>query len=320
MEAPKALFIADERSAEGVLGEMLRDCGYQVILCTDQLAGLRALARERFDITIVNLDAPTVDAPSFLQALESRDIETVLLLRSDQLEPELVLRALRAGADDLIRNSGVSPETVMAHINRAMVRRHRIRHRYALLTNASSNSSLGLLQLVGTTALALQDVTALEDAVGYLLKGCQEGMNCDAVALLLLGPETMGSDLYLRSRLSLSPETVRTLKLDLIERAANLVKRTIDEDRVRLHQQSFGKHPILNLSTQELFQTLCASPLIVHGEAIGLMMAAAVWPNAFHEDQMRLLSILTSLGAAVIHSLRLTAEGNSVPLIPHSTH
>lgn len=317
MDVPKALFIADERSARGVLGEMLRDCGYEVVACPDQLAGLRALARESFDVTIVNLDAPTLDPPSFLQALESRDIDTVLILRSDGLAPELVPALLRARADDLVRVSDVSPETIMARINHAMMRRHRLRHRHASPGHASAHPVPNLLQLIGTTARTLQGIVTLEDAVAALMEGCQKGMNCDTVALFVLDPEMIAGDLYLSSRLSLSAEAEQTLKRDLIERTASFVASPIDEYRVRLHRRFFGEHPILSLPAQELFQTLCAAPLIVHGETLGLMAAATAWPNAFREDQMRFLSILASLGAAAIFSLRLITQAHPAFLAAH---
>lgn len=317
MDLPKALFIADERSARGVLGEMLRDCGYQVVTCPDQLTGLRALARESFDVTIVNLDAPTLDPLSFLQALESRDIDTVLILRSDGLETELVPAALRAGADDLVRISDTTPEAIMAHINHAMMRRHRMRHRHAPSASPSSNSTPDLLQLASKTARALQGATTLEDTISPLLEGCQEGMNCDTAALLLLDAAMMMGDLYLHSRLSLSPETVNTLKRDLVERAANLVGTGVEAHRIRLHRQSYGQHPILSLPAEELFQTFCAAPLVAQGETMGLLVAAAAWPDAFREDQMRFLNILASLGAAAIRNFYLTAHTHSALLLPH---
>ncbi|HZN59381.1 MAG TPA: response regulator [Planctomycetota bacterium] len=111
----RALIVDDSKTIRDLLGDILRDLGFEVHDAENGEAALAALdALQDVDVVLVDWIMPEMDGLSFVKAVRSRrERDKVrLLMVTTQTEMPRVVTALEAGAD----------EYLMKPVTREMVR------------------------------------------------------------------------------------------------------------------------------------------------------------------------------------------------------
>ena len=76
----RLLVVEDEHSLREDIARKLRLSGYEVDACADGEAALEALAAERYDLVLLDLNLPKVDGMQVLRSLRQHDLETRVLI------------------------------------------------------------------------------------------------------------------------------------------------------------------------------------------------------------------------------------------------
>ena len=82
----RLLVVEDEHSLREDIARKLRLSGYEVDACADGEAALEALAAERYDLVLLDLNLPKVDGMQVLRTLRRHDLETCVLILSARSE------------------------------------------------------------------------------------------------------------------------------------------------------------------------------------------------------------------------------------------
>jgi DNA-binding response OmpR family regulator len=120
----KALAIGAISTANGSLEELLQGAGIELVAAPDGDAGLKAFYAERPDILLLCLELPDVNGFEVLGTVRGLSDVPVLAMSADDGEGDRI-KALRAGADDCVRNP-TSRQEIFARIE-ALLRRARAR-------------------------------------------------------------------------------------------------------------------------------------------------------------------------------------------------
>ena len=96
------LVVEDEHSLREDIARKLRLSGYEVDACADGEAALEALAAERYDLVLLDLNLPKVDGMQVLRTLRRHDLETCVLILSARSEIADKVEGLDAGANDYL--------------------------------------------------------------------------------------------------------------------------------------------------------------------------------------------------------------------------
>ena len=98
----RLLVVEDEHSLREDIARKLRLSGYEVDACADGEAALEALAAERYDLVLLDLNLPKVDGMQVLRSLRRHDLETCVLILSARSEISDKVEGLDAGANDYL--------------------------------------------------------------------------------------------------------------------------------------------------------------------------------------------------------------------------
>lgn len=95
----RVLVIDDDPSPRDLIERLIRRAGHRVTAVGTDFAAVRAMATERFDVAIVDMEMPGKDGPAMIEALREYDPDLRILVVSGYDDRRRVLAALDAGAD-----------------------------------------------------------------------------------------------------------------------------------------------------------------------------------------------------------------------------
>jgi len=118
--APRLLLADDDEELCEMLGEYLRGEGFDVAIAHDGEAALERLARETFDLVVLDVMMPRLNGLDVLRELRRRSLIPVLMLTARGSDVDSVV-GLELGADDYLPKP-CNPRVLVARI-RAVLRR-----------------------------------------------------------------------------------------------------------------------------------------------------------------------------------------------------
>ena len=104
----RLLVVEDEHSLREDIARKLRLSGYEVDACADGEAALEALAAERYDLVLLDLNLPKVDGMQVLRTLRRHDLETCVLILSARSEISTYLTVVSSVTVHTTRESAPS--------------------------------------------------------------------------------------------------------------------------------------------------------------------------------------------------------------------
>jgi DNA-binding response OmpR family regulator len=97
------LLIDDEEFTRLELGEFLQDEGYNVITASDGIEGIKLFQEKHPEIVLTDVKMPKMDGFTVLKKIKAQKPETRVLLLTGHGDEEMVIRALKEGANDYIK-------------------------------------------------------------------------------------------------------------------------------------------------------------------------------------------------------------------------
>ena len=112
----RVLLVDDDARMRVVLGKLLESAG----ICTvadvgDGQEALDRLAAEPFDLVVTDCNMPRMNGIAFVTALRARGDQTPVIMLSGQDDPQLIVRAVRAGVNNYVPKP-IHPETLFEKI------------------------------------------------------------------------------------------------------------------------------------------------------------------------------------------------------------
>lgn len=125
----KILIIEDDSSIAELQKDYLEVAGFDVIVCSNGLEGLRALQENEVDLLILDIMLPGMDGLEILRSMkEDKDIP-VLLVSAKKEEIDKI-KGLSLGADDYITKP-FSPGELVARVKAHLENYERLKHRFS---------------------------------------------------------------------------------------------------------------------------------------------------------------------------------------------
>jgi two-component system nitrogen regulation response regulator NtrX len=123
------LIIDDEAGVRASLGGVLRDEGYGVDAVESGEAGLDQVARQVYDVILLDIWLPGIDGLTTLERLRERHIDAQVIMISGHASVEAAVRATKLGAFDFIEKPLSLDKTVLAVRNAIRQRRLEVENR-----------------------------------------------------------------------------------------------------------------------------------------------------------------------------------------------
>ena len=126
---PSILIVDDEPGVRSALGGVLRDEGYDVEAVDSGEACLLALARETYDVVVLDVWLPGMDGLATLARMRERDIDVQVVIISGHGNVESAVRAIKMGAFDFVEKPLSLEKTVLVVRNALRQRRLEVENR-----------------------------------------------------------------------------------------------------------------------------------------------------------------------------------------------
>ena len=123
-DAPRILIVDDEAELRALLERYLSEQGLAVRAVADAVAAERLLARERFDVLVLDVMMPGEDGLSLCRRLRTLGETIPILMLTARGDPVDRIVGLEMGADDYLPKP-FNPRELLARVQ-AMVRRQRL--------------------------------------------------------------------------------------------------------------------------------------------------------------------------------------------------
>ena len=120
-----ALIVDDEESVRHLLSQQLKRLGYDSKEAPNGQKALEQLARQRFDLVMLDMRMPKVSGLEVLRQLRRSDPDTCVVMLSAVVDAEITASALNLGADDYVTKPS-SADYLRVRIEAAQAHRERV--------------------------------------------------------------------------------------------------------------------------------------------------------------------------------------------------
>src|SRR5687768_1226385 len=110
---PSILIVDDEPGVRSALGGVLRDEGYEVDAVDSGEACLDRLARQAYDVVVLDIWLPGMDGLATLTRMRERQVDTQVVIISGHGNIESAVRAIKMGAFDFVEKPLSLEKTVL---------------------------------------------------------------------------------------------------------------------------------------------------------------------------------------------------------------
>ncbi|MBC8404382.1 MAG: sigma-54-dependent Fis family transcriptional regulator [Planctomycetes bacterium] len=188
-DSARILLIEDEAPQRQLVGELLRDAGYQVATAASGEAGLQQLADGIFDLVLCDWKLPGMDGMEVFRCIQKNHFDAAFVMVSAYGTIARAVEAVRAGADDYLAKP-FERETLLLAIERGLRARHLADENRRLSQQLSEQDRL--VDMVGRAP-------GMQQVYGALRKVAET-----EVTVLLLGESGTGKELAARALHALS--------------------------------------------------------------------------------------------------------------------
>jgi two-component system nitrogen regulation response regulator NtrX len=110
---PSILIVDDEPGVRSALGGVLRDEGYDIDAAESGEAALERLARQSYDVVVLDIWLPGMDGLATLARMRERQIDAQVVIISGHGNVESAVRAIKMGAFDFVEKPLSLEKTVL---------------------------------------------------------------------------------------------------------------------------------------------------------------------------------------------------------------
>jgi two-component system NtrC family sensor kinase len=292
VQPPSLLIVEDDANLVALLAQHPAAAAYAVTIAPTLAEAVAALARERFDVALVDLGLGRESGLDAMRAIRACTGETEIVVVSGTSSLAAAVASYELRAFSFI-GKPFDPDQVLAAVGRAIEHRHLIRATERLAWEQA------LLNEIGDE---LRNLLAPEQLVERLLRRLTRGMHVSLSAARLLNRETGAYDFRL---LSAPPELQEAWRASepLLPRPSDRVLATRRPVRIAdLHAALPPEH-----RAAVPLRSALSVPMLAGDDLIGALSVGSADPGRFTADDQRLLCTVANQVAVAVQNARLHA-------------
>jgi len=189
----RVLVVDDEPTLLRAIESLLVRKGHEVVALDSPIAATQRLAKEDFDVALLDIKMPDLSGLELLSAVKHRRPEVEVVMMTGHATVETALQAVRAGAYDYLTKPFEDVEHVARVVAKAAERKMLFDRNRLLETQLRERVGAAGDGLVGNSA-PIREVTRMIEAVAY-----------SSTTVLITGESGTGKELVARALHSRSP-------------------------------------------------------------------------------------------------------------------
>lgn len=290
----------DRQIGDLIARQALLSVGLHVEIAGDVPTALRYAVESPPDLIIADLNLPGLSAKDLLVALASQGVTTPMLVLAARGQEQAIIQAFRLGAADYIFWPASDAEVVSV-VERVLARARRVQDSGQLdlqlrETNQELQSRIRELTAIINIGKAVISLTDQRLLFQEILDGAVEVAEADIAWLLVRDEETRAFILIAERGLPITWASRMNLPLDDgISGLVALSGRTL----------SVSGEPLLKFRAANLGKSVCAVPIKVQREIIGLLVVVRRELQPFAQGEQSLLEAVADYASISLVNARL---------------
>ncbi len=296
----RLLLVDDEPDVVDLLRETLSG-DYDVATATSGWQALDVLRADRFDLLITDQRMPSMTGVQLIERAKAEQPNLLCIILTAYTDPVDLIAAINRGHVYRYLTKPWDVADLLQTVDTALEEVALRRENEKLLAEAERRlqAMKGMVEVfVGAGGLPTYG-----DVVDVVSSFVERVVPLDVGATLVRAEPDRPATLTLRLRGAASEAELRRLKDDVLERFRALSGMALGEHDVLVRLS--GRAPE---ATERALASRLFVPLTSEGRVVGVLAAAAHDEAAFSSDEERLLEVLGSRTAEVIHGLRAKTE------------
>lgn len=290
----------DPEISDLIARQALKSVGYQVDVVSDVSSAIKYSAQTPPDLIIANLNLPGLSAKDLIVALSSQGVITPLLVIANKGQEQDIIQAFRLGAADYLLWPARDAE-VLSAVERVLRRVHDLHDRQRLDLKLSEINhelqskvrELTAIINIGKAVISIKDQRLLFQK---FVDGAIQVGDANIAWLLVRDDESRG---YLLSAQRGLPDMwARKMNLPLDDGVSGLVALSGET-------LSISGEPLLKFRVANLGRSVCAVPIKVQKEVIGMLIVVRRESRPFEKNEQILLEAVANFASISLVNARL---------------
>lgn len=290
----------DPEISDLIARQALRAVGYRVDVVPDSSSAIKYSIQTLPDLIIANLNLPGLSAKDLIVALSSQGVNTPVLVIANKGQEQDIIQAFRLGAADYIFWPARDAE-VLAAVERVLHRVHDVNDRRRLDLKVNEiNQELqrkvqGLTAIIniGKAVISIADQRVLFQKI---VDGAFQIGEASSAWILVREEEHKG---YLLAAHRGLPEAwAKRMNMPLEDGVGGLVALSGET-------LCISGEPLLKFRVANLGKSVCAVPIKVQKEVIGMLMVVRREARPFGKDEQTLLEAVADYASISLVNARL---------------
>lgn len=290
----------DPEISDLIARQALRAVGYRVDVVSDSSSAIKYSVQTPPDLIIANLNLPGLSAKDLIVALSSQGVNTPVLVIANKGQEQDIIQAFRLGAADYIFWPARDAE-VLAAVERVLRRVHDVHDRRRLDLKVNEINQELQRKVQGLTAIinigkAVISITDQRALFQKIVDGAFQIGEASSAWLLVREEEHKG---YLLAAHRGLPEAwAKRMNMPLEDGVGGLVALSGET-------LCISGEPLLKFRVANLGRSVCAVPVKVQKEVIGMLMVVRREARPFGKDEQTLLEAVADYASISLVNARL---------------
>jgi CheY-like chemotaxis protein/GAF domain-containing protein len=290
----------DPQISDLIARQALRSVGYQVDILPDVSSAIKYAIQTPADLIIADLNLPGLSAKDLILALASQGIHTPVLVVANQGQEHDIIQAFRLGVSDALFWPARDAEVVAA-VERVLDRVHgqHDRERLGLKLSAANHelqrkvNELTAILDIGKAVVSIMDQRFLFQKI---VDGAIQVGDANTAWLLVRDEESRA---YLLSAHRGLPDAwAGKMSLPLDDGISGLVAMSGET-------LTISGEPLLKFKVSNVGRSVCAVPIKVQKEVIGMLIVARREARPFEKNEQTLLEAVADYASISLVNARL---------------
>jgi DNA-binding response OmpR family regulator len=290
----------DPEISDLIARQALKSVGFHVDVVADSSTAIKQALEAPPDLIIADLNLPGLSAKDLLVALSSRGVHTPLLVIASKGQEQDIIQAFRLGAADYLLWPARDAEVVSV-VERVLQRVHDVRDRQRLglqlsETNEELQRKVRELTAIINTGKAVISITDQRFLFQKIVEGAAQVANAPIVWLLVRDEES--KTFLLIAQRGLPDTWARKMNMPLDDGVSGLVALSGET-------LSMSGEPLLKFRVANLGNSVCAVPIKVQKEVIGMLIVVRKEARPFEKIEQTLLEAISDYASISLVNARL---------------
>lgn len=290
----------DPEISDLIARQALKSVGFQVDVVADSSTAIKQALETPPDLIIADLNLPGLSAKDLLVALSSQGVNTPLLVIASKGQEQDIIQAFRLGAADYLLWPARDAEVVSV-VERVLQRVHDVRDRQRLglqlsETNEELQRKVRELTAIINIGKAVISITDQRFLFQKIVDGAAQVANANIVWLLVRDEES--KTFLLIAQRGLPEIWARKMNMPLDDGVSGLVALSGET-------LSMSGEPLLKFRVANLGKSVCAVPIKVQKEVIGMLIVVRTEARPFEKIEQTLLEAVSDYASISLVNARL---------------